>query len=173
LKTPPARVAERSTEAGPRAIGRGFTAPRIPLRDLRVLCHRHGRRFGALDLGSGADQLLGGAEIGHAFLAEDLEELNGILGQQYYAVVGDPPYITVKDRVVNRLYRERYPQSCHMKYALSFPFTERFFELALHSHPALPLGMNGSDAGYVGMITANSFISLGYASLTQPGLDYD
>ncbi len=36
----------------------------------------HGRRFGELDLGSGADQLQGVAGIGHAFLAEDLDELN-------------------------------------------------------------------------------------------------
>ena len=64
----------------------------------------HGRRFGELDLGSGADQLMGRAGIGHAFLAEDLDELNRILGQQYHAVVGNPPYITVKDAEVNRLW---------------------------------------------------------------------
>jgi hypothetical protein len=114
----------------------------------------HGRRFGELQLSSGADQLMGRAGIGHAFLAEDLDDLNRILGQQYHAVVGNPPYITVKDAPVNRLYRKWYSQTCHMKYALSVPFTERFFELALHPHPS----GSGSDAGYVGMITANSFM---------------
>jgi hypothetical protein len=97
---------------------------------------------------------MGRAGIGHAFLAEDLDDLNRILGQQYHAVVGNPPYITVKDAPVNRLYRKWYSQTCHMKYALSVAFTERFFELSLHPHPS----GSGSDAGYVGMITANSFM---------------
>ena len=48
----------------------------------------HGRRFGELDLGSGAEQLADRQEFGHAFLAEDLDELNRILGQQYHVVVG-------------------------------------------------------------------------------------
>lgn len=110
----------------------------------------HGRRFTELDIGSGADQLreLGG--IGHAFLTEDLEEVNRILGQSYHAVVGNPPYITVKDKALNQLYRGRY-QTCHRKYALSVPFTERFFELAIQGNTAHP-------AGYVGLITANSFM---------------
>ena len=40
--------------------------------------------------------------------AEDLEELNRILGQQYHVVVGNPPYITVKDQGLNQAYRKRY-----------------------------------------------------------------
>lgn len=111
----------------------------------------HGRRFGELDLGSGADQIKGRAGIGHAFLAEDLDELNRILGQQYHVIVGNPPYITVKDPAVNQLYRERFPETCHMKYGLSVPFTERFFELAVGND-------HSRRAGYVGMITANSFM---------------
>ncbi len=99
-----------------------------------------------LDIGSGAEQLAGVAGIGHAFFAEDLDALNRILGQQYHAVVGNPPYITVKDAALNALYRTRYA-TCHMKYSLGVPFTERFFELALPS-----------PAGFVGMITTNSFM---------------
>ena len=110
----------------------------------------HGSRFGELDLGSGAEQITGRKEFGHAFLVEDLNELNKILGQQYHVVVGNPPYVTVKDEALNRLYRARY-STCHRQYSLTIPFTERFFVLALQA--------SGSEAaGYVGMITANSFM---------------
>ncbi len=112
----------------------------------------HGRRFGELDLGSGAEQhaLTGQAEFSHAFQAEDLEALNRILGQQYHAVVGNPPYITVKDKALSQLYRARY-STCHRKYAMSVPFAERLFELAIRGSP-------DHAAGYVGQITSNSFM---------------
>ncbi len=112
---------------------------------------QHGSRSAELDLGSGAEQLVTQPGIGHAFEAEDLDELNRILGQSYHAVVGNPPYITVKDKALNQLYRDRY-QTCHRQYALAVPFTERFFQLAV---PAAP---DGEGAGYIGMITANSFM---------------
>ena len=48
----------------------------------------------------------------------------------YHVVVGNPPYITVKDKQENENYREAYP-SCSGKYALSVPFAERFFQLAI------------------------------------------
>ena len=86
----------------------------------------------------------------HAYASEDLAEVNRILGRRYHAVVGNPPYIVVKDAALNAAYRERYA-SCHMKYSLGAPFTERFFELAV---PAMRHG----EAGYVGLITANSFM---------------
>ena len=110
----------------------------------------HGRRFNELDVGTDAEQLQERAEFAHAFLAEDLDDLNRILGQHYHVVVGNPPYVTVKDRAVNRLYRQRY-SACYMKYALSVPFAERFFDLAIRG---------GADprAGYVGQITSNSFM---------------
>ena len=110
----------------------------------------HGRRFGELDLGSDAEQLAGREGLGHAFLAEDLDALNRILGQRYHVVVGNPPYVTVKDRAVNQLYRARY-STCYRQYSLAVPFTERFFGLALP-------GSGSRSAGYVGMITANSFM---------------
>jgi type I restriction-modification system DNA methylase subunit len=109
-----------------------------------------GGRSQALGLGSGAGQLAGRPGIGHAFFAEDLEALDRILGQQYHVVVGNPPYITVKDKAVNQLYRDRY-RTCHRQYSLAVPFTERFFELALPGDASEP-------AGFVGMITANSFM---------------
>ena len=85
----------------------------------------HGRRFDQLDLG---DQRRLGRRcegIGHAYRVEDLTELNRILGQQYHAVAGNPPYITVKDRALNQAYRNRFA-TCHQKYSLIVPFVERF-----------------------------------------------
>lgn len=111
----------------------------------------HGRRFDELDLGSGAEQLLGQPEIRHAFLTEDLDEVNRILGQQYQVVVVNPPYITVKDKAINELYRKRF-RSCFRKYSMRVPFTEQFFELSIR-------GGKGFDSSeFVGMITADSFM---------------
>jgi hypothetical protein len=81
---------------------------------------------------------------------EDLGELNRILGQHYHVVVGNPPYITVKDRGLNQAYRDRFT-TCHRQYSWVVPFTEQFFDLALYGADAKP-------AEYVGMITANSFM---------------
>ena len=81
---------------------------------------------------------------------EDLDELKRILGQQYHVVVGNPPYITVKDAALNQAYRDRFA-TCHRQYSLAVPFTERFFDLAIY-------GARCQPAGYVGMITANSFM---------------
>jgi hypothetical protein len=84
------------------------------------------------------------------YACEDKDSLSEVLGQQYHAVVGNPPYITVKDRVLNSAYRERYT-ACSGKYSLSVPFLERFFDLA-HST------VDGKFAGFVGQITSNSFM---------------
>ena len=105
----------------------------------------HGRRFDQLDLG--ADDL--SHRYQYAYAAEDIGEINRILGQQYHAVVGNPPYITASDKALNVLYRERY-KTCHRQFSLGVPFTERFFQLALQNGDA--------PAGYVGMITADSFM---------------
>jgi hypothetical protein len=91
-------------------------------------------------------------ELKHHYEVEDGEALHRILGQQYHAVVGNPPYITVKDAAVSELYRARYP-SCHRQYSLSVPFMERFFDLAVKGD-----GTPQQPAGFVGQITANSFM---------------
>jgi hypothetical protein len=91
-------------------------------------------------------------ETAHHFEVEDAKELHRILGQQYHAVVGNPPYITVKDKALNDLYRQRY-DSCHRKYALSVPFMERIFDLAVAGS-----GDGRHPAGFTGQITANSFM---------------
>ncbi|MCR9292940.1 MAG: BREX-2 system adenine-specific DNA-methyltransferase PglX [bacterium] len=83
------------------------------------------------------------------YACEDKEAISEVLGQQYHAVVGNPPYIIVKDKKLNQAYRQRY-STCHQKYSLSVPFAERFFDLAVH-------GQN-DRVGFVGQITANSFM---------------
>ena len=94
---------------------------------------------------------LGDQEETFAYSTEDIREYAGILDtNQYHVVVGNPPYITVKDRALNETYRRLY-KTCKGKYALSVPFMELFFELALRATEAIP-------AGYVGKITSNSFM---------------
>lgn len=117
----------------------------------------HGSRFGM----TATDGMFEGAEhyagtgLAHAYSSEDLSEVNRILGRQYHAVVGNPPYIVVKDAALSAAYRKRYA-SCHMKYSLGAPFTERFFELAQTA--------NSQPAGFVGLITANSFMKREFGS---------
>lgn len=103
----------------------------------------HGRRFDLLE----ADHLT--ERYPHAYVAEDIDEINRILGQRYHAVVGNPPYITASDSALNVLYRERY-ETCYRQFSLGVPFTERFFQLAETNGDA--------PAGYVGLITADSFM---------------
>ncbi|MCG3041808.1 BREX-2 system adenine-specific DNA-methyltransferase PglX [Streptomyces sp. S1A] len=87
-----------------------------------------------------------------SYATEDIHDHPGILEPgRYDVVVGNPPYITVKDKKLNALYRELY-DSCAGKYALSVPFAERFFQLAKTGEP------DGSGYGMVGQITANSFM---------------
>jgi hypothetical protein len=86
------------------------------------------------------------------YSSEDMQEFPGILAEgRYHAVVGNPPYITVKDKSLNQKYRELY-DACSGKYALSVPFAQRFFRLAY------PSGTDGRGAGYVGQLTSNSFM---------------
>lgn len=82
---------------------------------------------------------------------EDLNEYFGILQPgQYHVVVGNPPYITPKDKALNARYRLSYTTAVR-KYALSVPFMELLFRLAIR-------GERGQGAGYVGQITSNSFM---------------
>ena len=85
---------------------------------------------------------------GFTYSTEDRTKLAKFLATgQYDCVVGNPPYITVKDKALNQRYREIY-NYCKGKYALTVPFMERFFALA----------KSGNDAGWVGQITSNSFM---------------
>lgn len=86
----------------------------------------------------------------HAYATENLDAVNKILARKYTVVVGNPPYITVKDTALSTLYRVRY-QSCHRQYALVAPFCERFWALAK------PFD-HTQRGGFVGLIVANSFM---------------
>ncbi len=118
----------------------------------------HGKRFGLMvtdDMFQGKEHFAN-TGLGHAYATEDLGEVQRILGTQYHAVVGNPPYIVVKDAALNAAYR-RYYASCHRQYSLGVPFTQRFFELAI-------TGRDKQPAGYVGLISANSFMKREFGS---------
>jgi len=108
----------------------------------------HGRHFARRELGSTEEGFR--RVLRHHYAAEDTAAVEAILGRQYHAVVGNPPYITPKDAAMRDAYREIY-ESCHMKYGLGAPFTERFFDLAQQ-------GTQDQAAGFVGLIVANSFM---------------
>ena len=108
----------------------------------------HGDPPGRLAGTTISDELAGAAAHGYAI--EDVEAARALLSRSWHVVVGNPPYITVKDPALNALYRVRY-DTCHRQYSLGVPFTERFFQLARH-------GSDAERAGFVGMITANSFM---------------
>jgi hypothetical protein len=94
------------------------------------------------------------AAVDRQFLyrTEHAEVLRRIFDRQYAAVVGNPPYIIARDPALNDQYRMRYPNSCAGKYSLAAPFMQCFFELGASNDGS------GRPAGYVGMITANSFM---------------
>jgi hypothetical protein len=82
--------------------------------------------------------------LGDAYGLEDPKAAREVLRREYAAVVGNPPYITCKDAALREKYRAAYASAAG-KYSLAAPFTERFFQL-------------GRNGGFVGMITANSFM---------------
>ncbi|WP_346766054.1 BREX-2 system adenine-specific DNA-methyltransferase PglX [Streptomyces sp. A0642] len=90
-----------------------------------------------------------------AFRTEDVWEFANradLLGRgSYHVVVGNPPYITVKDKQENENYKKAY-DACYRQYALSVPFAQRIFELAVRA------GGERRDGGFTGQITANSFM---------------
>ncbi|MEK9522036.1 BREX-2 system adenine-specific DNA-methyltransferase PglX [Streptomyces venezuelae] len=109
--------------------------------------HKQGNLFDDLEE-EGADEL-----ADFKYETEDVHEHPEILRPgRYHVVVGNPPYITVKDKELNRLYRDLY-DACSGKYALSVPFAQRFFELAKVGDAE-----SGRRYGMVGQITANSFM---------------
>jgi len=109
--------------------------------------------FGApqqtLDYGAGHDDEPGLA--GFTFSFEDRFVLREMLQpSRYDVVVGNPPYITVKDKALNAAYRSFY-STCKGTYAMTVPFMELFFNLAVQGTDIRP-------AGWVGQITSNSFM---------------
>jgi hypothetical protein len=83
------------------------------------------------------------------YATEDRELLLNTLEEgRYDVVVGNPPYITVKDKALNQIYRSKYADVCKGTYAMTVPFTKLFFALA----------KTGDRPGWVGMIVSNSFM---------------
>ncbi|WP_433317940.1 BREX-2 system adenine-specific DNA-methyltransferase PglX [Micromonospora chersina] len=101
-----------------------------------------------LEIEYGAEYSADRTAATYAYPTENLAALQKILESgRYDLVVGNPPYITVKDKALNQEYRRRY-HHCKGKYALTVPFMERFFDLA----------RTGDRPGWVGQITSNSFM---------------
>jgi hypothetical protein len=67
---------------------------------------------------------------------------------RYDVVVGNPPYITVKDKALNQIYRAKYADVCKGQYHLTVPFMKLFFALA----------REGDLPGWVGQIVDNGFM---------------
>lgn len=124
-------------------ITRLVDAPQLPLHvavaDSLLYNPQHGQR--ALFHQDGVDAA---AWERRAFDFEDEAEARAVLHREYAAVVGNPPYITVKDSKLRDRYRDLYA-SAFRSYSLGVPFCERFFQLA-------------RPDGRVGQITANSFM---------------
>lgn len=92
----------------------------------------------------------------YAYATEDVWEYAkraDLLGRgSYHVVVGNPPYITVKDKQEKENYKKGY-DACVGLFALSVPFAQRMFELAVKG-----AGGRQGGGGFVGQITANSFM---------------
>ena len=90
-----------------------------------------------------------GAFMPFTYTTEDGPLLLTLLAEgRYDVVVGNPPYITVKDKALNQIYRSKFAEVCKGTYALTVPFMAQFFALA----------KKGEQAGWVGQITSNSFM---------------
>lgn len=77
--------------------------------------------------------------------AEERKKNAAFLARAFHVVVGNPPYITPKDRKKREDYAIFWKDSCFMNYALSAPFAERIVTI-------------GCEGAFSGQITANSFM---------------
>jgi hypothetical protein len=97
--------------------------------------------------------------IGQTVRADKTENAAALietLQREHDVVVGNPPYITVKDAALNATYRQLY-STTHRQYALTVPFMELFMRLAHSAGQERP-------AGWVGQITSNSFMKREFGS---------
>jgi hypothetical protein len=122
-------------------INRLRDVPRLPLHLAVADSLLYNPQIGQLALVAGTDP----AEWeGTHFSLEDPAAARDVLFKAYAAVVGNPPYITVKDAVLRDRYRDLY-SAAYREYSLAVPFLQRFFQL-------------GRKRAFVGTITANSFM---------------
>lgn len=92
--------------------------------------------------------------IGYRARWEDVDDFADerlLASNSYHVVVGNPPYITVKDPEQNEYYRKRW-SACHRQFQLTVPFAQRIFDLARRPTE------DGHGAGYTGQITSNAFM---------------
>ncbi|MCX4587026.1 BREX-2 system adenine-specific DNA-methyltransferase PglX [Streptomyces sp. NBC_01481] len=137
--------------------GRLAEAPSFPINVAVGDSLLHGR--GAAGIQTDLDTLFAeeGDRDGETFqyATEDVGEFAArvnLLGRgSYHVVVGNPPYITVKDKRESDNYRAAY-SACASQYALSVPFAQRIFELAIRG------AGDAQRGGFTGQITANSFM---------------
>ncbi|MCP8706746.1 BREX-2 system adenine-specific DNA-methyltransferase PglX [Streptomyces sp. AC04842] len=127
-------------------------APELPIRVAVADSLLHGRNLDTVT--ETFDTLFAESETFY-YRTEDVDRYErevDLLGRgSYHVVVGNPPYITVKDSQENQNYRMAY-FACSGKYALSVPFAQRIFDLAVRAE-------TGSyDGGFTGQITSNSFM---------------
>ncbi|MEV7772734.1 BREX-2 system adenine-specific DNA-methyltransferase PglX [Kitasatospora sp. NPDC086791] len=147
-------LVETLKEGGERDLRR---APAMPIRVAVADSLLHGREATMIE-----ETLLGEAPETFHYRTEDVEKYTrevDLLGRgSYHVVVANPPYITVKDKQENENYRGVY-WACSGKYALSVPFAQRIFELAVRAE-------GGSrDGGFTGQITSNSFMKREFGKL--------
>ena len=106
----------------------------------------------------GGDESSDAALSGFTYSTEDLTMLRSILEPgRYDAVVGNPPYITVKDSALNEAYRERRYATCKGNLRIDRP---------VHGAILRPGQVECGDqpAGWVGQITSNSFMKREFGS---------
>jgi hypothetical protein len=118
-------------------------APALPLHLVVADSLLHNPQHEQAKLGEVPGQSMRAWE-GSEFALEDERAARDVLHRRFAAVVGNPPYITVKDATLRDRYRALYA-TAFKTYSMGVPFTERFFQLA-------------RSRGFVGMITANSFM---------------
>lgn len=90
--------------------------------------------------------------------SEDVGEFSrtcDLLGRNsYHVVVGEPPFISVRDRAKIAAYRDSYDVAAGI-FPLSLLFAVRMFRLAVRKS-------EGTSAGYVGQYTSSSFTKRAY-----------
>ncbi|AEK37026.1 hypothetical protein CVAR_1674 [Corynebacterium variabile DSM 44702] len=85
------------------------------------------------------------------YSTENADALDEILTPGTYdVVVGNPPYIEVKDPILKKQYKSRYSRYIKGQYNLTIPFMVLFYNLATNGSANIP-------AGWTGQITGNSF----------------
>ncbi|GGT38515.1 BREX-2 system adenine-specific DNA-methyltransferase PglX [Nonomuraea spiralis] len=132
-------------------IKRLATAPAFPINVAvadSLWHHSHSGRTGTLFDISGEKT---GKDRPFTYTEEDIYDYPGVLERgSYHVVVGNPPYIAVRDSAEREAYRKAFKDVCGGKYVLSVPSVALFFELAR--------GRRSGKPGYIGQITSNSFM---------------